>query len=62
MDQEAFNRVVMMAGRLFSGVRYFFAKYVRAKMNSSFLDPMYVAFVREGKGREGQEGREKGSI
>jgi hypothetical protein len=40
VDQEMFQRVLMMAGRLFAGVRYFYTKYIRAKMNAFFLDPM----------------------
>lgn len=34
-----------MSGRLFAGVRYFFTKYIRAKMNAFFLDPMYDVTV-----------------
>lgn len=46
VDQEIYQRVLMMAGRLFAGVRYFFTKYIRAKMNAFFLDPMYEILFR----------------
>jgi len=46
VDQEIYQRVLTMAGRLFSGVRYFFTKYIRAKMNAFFLDPMFQQLGR----------------
>jgi len=30
-----------MSARLFAGIRFFFVKYVRSKLNAFFLDPMY---------------------
>jgi len=41
IDDETFKSVCMLAGKLFSGVRYFFAKYIRNKLNAFFLDPMF---------------------
>ncbi len=40
MDEEGYKRVAMLAARMFAGIRFFFAKYVRNKMNAFFLDPM----------------------
>jgi hypothetical protein len=31
-----------MSARLFAGIRFFFVKYVRNKLNAFFLDPMYI--------------------
>lgn len=31
-----------MSARLFAGIRFFFVKYVRNKLNAFFLDPMYL--------------------
>eukprot|EP01126_Amoeba_proteus_P010719 TRINITY_DN1421_c0_g1_i17.p1 TRINITY_DN1421_c0_g1~~TRINITY_DN1421_c0_g1_i17.p1 ORF type:complete len:379 (+),score=74.31 TRINITY_DN1421_c0_g1_i17:1585-2721(+) len=47
VDQDIYQRVLMMAGRLFAGVRYFFTKYIRAKMNAFFLDPMFQQLGRK---------------
>src|SRR5690606_37937659 len=41
VDESVYRSICMMAGKLFAGVRFFFAKYVRNKMNSFFLDPMF---------------------
>jgi hypothetical protein len=41
VDNDTYQKVLMMSGKLFAGVRYFFTKYVRAKCNAYFLDPMY---------------------
>jgi GTPase SAR1 family protein len=41
VDQDTYQRVLMMAGKLFVGVRYFFTKYIRNKFNAFFLDPMF---------------------
>ena len=41
VDQDTNQRVLMMAGKLFVGVRYFFTKYIRNKFNAFFLDPMF---------------------
>jgi hypothetical protein len=41
MDEEGYRRVALMAAKMYGGIRYFFAKYVRNKMNAFFLDPMY---------------------
>lgn len=40
MDEEGYKRVALLAARMFAGIRFFFAKYVRNKMNAFFLDPM----------------------
>lgn len=42
MNEESFQRVLMMAGKLFSGVRFFFVKHVRSKFNAFFLAPMFA--------------------
>lgn len=42
MDEEGYKHVAVIAAKMFSGIRYFFAKYVRNKLNAFFLDPMYV--------------------
>lgn len=40
-NDYAYKRVLMMAGKLFAGVRFFFIKHVRSKFNAFFLDPMF---------------------
>ncbi|KAL6041865.1 Dynamin domain containing protein [Balamuthia mandrillaris] len=30
-----------MSAKLFSGIRFFFVKYIRNKLNAFFLDPMF---------------------
>lgn len=40
MNEEGYNQVALLASKMFAGIRYFFAKYVRNKMNAFFLDPM----------------------
>ena len=47
VDEETYQHVLMMAGKLFAGVRYFFTKYIRSKFNAFFLDPMFQQLVRE---------------
>lgn len=41
IDEHTFNQVCMLSGKIFSGIRYFFAKYIRNKLNAFFLDPMF---------------------
>ncbi|KAH3742895.1 dynamin family GTPase [Pelomyxa schiedti] len=41
VDRDTYTRVCTEAGRLFSGVRFFFCKFMRNKMNAFFLDPMF---------------------
>eukprot|EP01105_Mastigella_eilhardi_P002304 TRINITY_DN1282_c0_g1_i1.p1 TRINITY_DN1282_c0_g1~~TRINITY_DN1282_c0_g1_i1.p1 ORF type:complete len:782 (-),score=270.13 TRINITY_DN1282_c0_g1_i1:25-2370(-) len=41
IDQDTYQQVCRMSARLFAGVRYFFAKYIRNKLNAFFLDPMF---------------------
>ncbi|GAM21736.1 hypothetical protein SAMD00019534_049110, partial [Acytostelium subglobosum LB1] len=41
IDDDTYKKVCMIAGRLFSGIRFFFAKYVRNKLNAFFLDPLF---------------------
>jgi len=40
VDEEIYARVCMMSAKLFAGIRFFFVKYVRNKLNSFFLDPV----------------------
>jgi len=40
MDEEGYTKIALLAAKMFAGIRYFFAKYVRNKMNAFFLDPM----------------------
>lgn len=42
IDDNSFGQVCSLAGKLFAGIRYFFAKCIRNKLNAFFLDPMYV--------------------
>jgi len=41
VDEDMYKQVLMMAGKLFAGVRYFFTKYIRSKFNAFFLDPVF---------------------
>ena len=41
IGESAYNQVCTMSARLFAGIRFFFVKYVRNKLNAFFLDPMY---------------------
>ena len=43
VGEAAYTQVCMMSGRLFAGIRFFFVKYVRNKLNAFFLDPMYAS-------------------
>jgi len=47
IDEETFKSVCMLAGKLFAGIRYFFAKYIRNKLNAFFLDPMFQRLSSE---------------
>jgi hypothetical protein len=40
VDENVHREVSEMAGRLFEGIRFFFAKFVRNKLNAFFLNPM----------------------
>ena len=44
MDEEGYKRVALIAAKMYASIRYFFAKYVRNKLNAFFLDPVYVKF------------------
>jgi hypothetical protein len=39
-SEDSYKKVAIMAAKMFSGIRFFFTKYVRNKMNAFFLDPM----------------------
>eukprot|EP01133_Synstelium_polycarpum_P000414 gene414-491_t len=41
IDDDTYKKVCMIAGRLFSGIRFFFSKYIRNKLNAFFLDPLF---------------------
>eukprot|EP01102_Stenamoeba_stenopodia_P000621 TRINITY_DN10596_c0_g1_i1.p1 TRINITY_DN10596_c0_g1~~TRINITY_DN10596_c0_g1_i1.p1 ORF type:complete len:881 (+),score=221.50 TRINITY_DN10596_c0_g1_i1:184-2826(+) len=41
VDEVTYRRVCDIAARLFAGVRFFFVKLVRNKLNAFFLDPMF---------------------
>jgi len=41
VDDDIYSRVCMMSAKLFAGIRFFFVKYIRNKLNSFFLDPMF---------------------
>lgn len=41
IGESAYNQVCTMSARLFAGIRFFFVKYVRNKLNAFFLDPMF---------------------
>jgi hypothetical protein len=45
VNDETSHQILMMSGKLFAGVRYFFTKYIRAKLNAFFINPMYVIAV-----------------
>jgi len=40
LDDEGYKKISLLAAKMFGSIRYFFAKYVRNKMNAFFLDPM----------------------
>lgn len=40
---DTYDQVRTMSARLFSGIRFFFVKFIRNKFNAFFLDPLYVA-------------------
>ena len=40
INGNTYEQVRLMAARLFSGIRFFFAKFIRNKFNAFFLDPM----------------------
>uniref|UniRef100_A0A6B2KYK6 Dynamin-type G domain-containing protein n=1 Tax=Arcella intermedia TaxID=1963864 RepID=A0A6B2KYK6_9EUKA len=41
IDTESQREVLMIAGKLFAGIRYFWTKLLRSKFNAFFLDPMF---------------------
>ncbi|KAL6054695.1 putative Interferon-induced GTP-binding protein Mx2 [Balamuthia mandrillaris] len=41
LTEETFTHVCTMSAKLFSGIRFFFVKYIRNKLNAFFLDPMF---------------------
>ncbi|KYQ94066.1 dynamin like protein [Tieghemostelium lacteum] len=41
IDEDTYHKVCMIAGRLFSGIRFFFSKLIRNKLNAFFLDPIF---------------------
>ncbi|EGG18151.1 dynamin like protein [Cavenderia fasciculata] len=41
IDEETYRKVCMIAGKLFSGIRFFFSKFMRNKLNAFFLDPLF---------------------
>lgn len=40
INDNNYEQVRLMAARLFSGIRFFFVKFIRNKFNAFFLDPM----------------------
>lgn len=40
VDDTVHKRVCALASRLFAGIRFFFVKYIKNKLNAFFLDPM----------------------
>eukprot|EP00027_Filamoeba_sp_ATCC50430_P017323 CAMPEP_0168573610 /NCGR_PEP_ID=MMETSP0413-20121227/18631_1 /TAXON_ID=136452 /ORGANISM="Filamoeba nolandi, Strain NC-AS-23-1" /LENGTH=604 /DNA_ID=CAMNT_0008606881 /DNA_START=1 /DNA_END=1816 /DNA_ORIENTATION=- len=40
LDEEGYKQIALLAAKMFAGIRFFFAKYVRNKLNAFFLDPM----------------------
>lgn len=40
VDENVHKRVCALAARLFAGIRFFFVKYIKNKLNAFFLDPM----------------------
>lgn len=47
VDEAVHAQVCTMAARLFSGIRFFFVKFVRNKLNAFFLDPMFQRLAQE---------------
>jgi hypothetical protein len=47
INQDTYQRILMMAGKLFAGVRLFFTKHVCNKLNAFFLDPMYESIANK---------------
>ncbi|KAF2073270.1 hypothetical protein CYY_005432 [Polysphondylium violaceum] len=41
IDDDSYQKVCMIAGRLFSGIRFFLSKIIRNKLNAFFLDPIF---------------------
>eukprot|EP01098_Paradermamoeba_levis_P003586 TRINITY_DN1615_c0_g1_i1.p1 TRINITY_DN1615_c0_g1~~TRINITY_DN1615_c0_g1_i1.p1 ORF type:complete len:148 (-),score=51.23 TRINITY_DN1615_c0_g1_i1:20-463(-) len=41
VDQETYERVCRMSARLFAGIRFFFSKFARNKLNAFYLDPIF---------------------
>jgi hypothetical protein len=39
-NEDLYKKIALMSAKLFAGIRYYFAKYLRNKMNAFFLDPM----------------------
>eukprot|EP01118_Nematostelium_gracile_P000686 TRINITY_DN10721_c1_g1_i1.p1 TRINITY_DN10721_c1_g1~~TRINITY_DN10721_c1_g1_i1.p1 ORF type:complete len:191 (+),score=56.34 TRINITY_DN10721_c1_g1_i1:64-636(+) len=37
---DGYQNIALMASKMFAGIRFFFAKYVKNKMSAFFLDPM----------------------
>ena len=46
IDETIHKRVCALAARLFAGIRFFFVKYIKNKLNAFFLDPMCVSSLR----------------
>ena len=40
LDEDGYKHIALLAAKMFAGIRFFFAKYVRNKLNAFFLDPM----------------------
>lgn len=40
MDENGYKQVALIAAKIFAGIRFFFVKYVRNKLNAFFLNPM----------------------
>jgi hypothetical protein len=45
LDDDKCKQIKIIAAKLFAGVRLLFVKYVRAKFNSFFLNPMFELFL-----------------
>lgn len=41
IDQQSYFYICKMSAKLFAGIRFFFVKYIRNKLNAFFLDPMF---------------------
>lgn len=39
-DEDGYRAVAVRAAKMFAGIRFFYAKYVKNKMNAFFLEPM----------------------